>query len=163
MRPPSQAADLMAPFATWLGRWEGEGRGLWEAELPFRYRETLAIEAVPNRALLRLTQRATVLASGDLSHSEVGFLRLLPDQLVELMVVVPAGYVEIHTGRLQDGALVLTPQTISRSPTARPLRLVQRTLELNHDLLRNVVGIAVGNEEVSKHVESWLQRAAPTS
>jgi hypothetical protein len=103
------------------------------------------------------------LASGDLSHSEVGFLRLLPDQLVELMVVVPAGYVEIHTGRLQDGALVLTPQTISRSPTARPLRLVQRTLELNHDLLRNAVGIAVGNEEVSKHVESWLQRAAPTS
>ena len=163
MSPPSQAADLMAPFATWLGRWEGEGRGLWEAEPPFRYRETLAIEAVPNRALLRLTQRATVLASGDLSHSEVGFLRLLPDQLVELMVVVPAGYVEIHTGRLQDGALVLTPQTISRSPTARPLRLVQRTLELNHDLLRNVVGIAVGNEEVSKHVESWLQRAAPTS
>ena len=163
MSPPSQAADLMAPFATWLGRWEGEGRGLWEAEPPFRYRETLAIEAVPNRALLRLTQRATVLASGDLSHFEVGFLRLLPDQLVELMVVVPAGYVEIHTGRLQDGALVLTPQTISGSPTARPLRLVQRTLELNHDLLRNVVGIAVGNEEVSKHVESWLQRAAPTS
>ena len=146
MSPPSQAADLMAPFATWLGRWEGEGRGLWEAELPFRYRETLAI-----------------LASGDLSHFEVGFLRLLPDQLVELMVVVPAGYVEIHTGRLQDGALVLTPQTISGSPTARPLRLVQRTLELNHDLLRNAVGIAVGNEEVSKHVESWLQRAAPTS
>jgi hypothetical protein len=163
MSPPSQAADLMAPFATWLGRWEGEGRGLWEAELPFRYRETLAIEPVPNRALLRLTQRATVLASGDLSHFEVGFLRLLPDQLVELMVVVPAGYVEIHTGRLQDGALVLTPQTISGSPTARPLRLVQRTLELNHDLLRNAVGIAVGNEEVSKHVESWLQRAAPTS
>jgi hypothetical protein len=153
----------MAPFATWLGRWEGEGRGLWEAEPPFRYRETLAIEAVPNRALLRLTQRATVLASGDLSHFEVGFLRLLPDQLVELMVVVPAGYVEIHTGRLQDGALVLTPQTISRSPTARPLRLVQRTLELNHNLLRNAVGIAVGNEEVSEHVESWLQRAAPTS
>jgi hypothetical protein len=40
---------------------------------------------------------------------------------------------------------------------------VQRTLELNHDLLRNALGIAVGNEEVSKHVESWLQRAAPTS
>ena len=123
MSPPSQAADLMAPFATWLGRWEGEGRGLWEAEPPFRYRETLAIEAVPNRALLRLTQRATVLASGDVSHSEVGFLRLLPDQLVELMVVVPAGYVEIHTGRLQDGALVLTPQTISwvtDGPSAAP-------------------------------------------
>jgi hypothetical protein len=158
MGSPPPVSDLLAPFSEWLGRWEGEGRGLWAAAAPFRYRETLTIEAVPNRALLRLAERTVVLESGELSHSEVGFLRLLPDRAVELVVAVPAGYVEVHTGRLNQGVLALVPHTISVSPTARSLRLVQRTLELDHDVLRSDVGIAVGNAEVSPHVQAWLHR-----
>jgi hypothetical protein len=159
MGSPPSISDLLAAFSEWLGHWEGEGIGLWRADPPFRYRETLSIEALPSRALLRLAQRTSVLDSGDLSHSELGFMRLLPDQAVELMVAVPAGYVELHTGRLQDGAMRLVPHTLSVSPTARPLRQVQRTLELDHDVLRTAVGIAVGDEPVSAHVEATLRRA----
>ncbi|MGA7172686.1 MAG: heme-binding beta-barrel domain-containing protein [Candidatus Dormiibacterota bacterium] len=162
MGSPPSITDLVAPFSQWLGDWEGEGVGLWRADPPFRYRESLSIEAVPNRALLRLAQRTSVLDSGDLSHSELGFLRLLPDQAVELVVAVPAGYVELHTGRLQEGVLRLVPHTLSVSPTARPLRQVQRTLELDHDVLRTGVGIAVGDEPVSAHVEAVLRRPTDT-
>ncbi|HUY10080.1 MAG TPA: heme-binding beta-barrel domain-containing protein [Candidatus Dormibacteraeota bacterium] len=162
MGSPPSISDLVAPFSGWLGRWEGEGIGLWRADPPFRYRESLSIEAVPNRALLRLAERTSVLDSGELSHSELGFLRLLPDQAVELLVAVPAGYVELHTGRLQDGVLALVPHSLSVSPTARPLRQVQRTLELNYDVIRTVVAIAVGDDPVSAHVEGTLRRATGT-
>lgn len=153
--------DLVAAFSGWLGRWEGEGRGLWQAAPPFRYRESLTIEVVPDRALLRLAQRTTALESGELSHSEVGFLRLLPEGHVELVVAVPAGYVEVHTGWLARGVMVLKPQTLAATPTARPLRLVQRTMELDGVRLRNAVAIAVGREEAAPHVESWLNRVVP--
>jgi len=151
-------ADLVAAFEGWLGLWEGEGRGLWDADRPFRFREALAIEAIPERALLRFSQRTTVGDSSELSHSEVGFLRLLPELQVELVVAIPAGYVEIHTGRLQAGVLELSPQTLVATPTARPVRLVRRRMELGDETLHSTVGIAVNDEEVAPHVESWLRR-----
>ena len=157
---PSTAGvfELVASFQGWLGRWEGEGRGLWDGVPPFRYRESLAVEAVPERALLRLTQRTTVGDSTELSHSEVGYLRLLPQLQLELVVAVPSGYVEIHTGRLEGGVIELSPQTLAVTPSARPLREVRGRMELADGTLHNTVGIAVHDEEVAPHVESWLRR-----
>ncbi|MFZ0996455.1 MAG: heme-binding beta-barrel domain-containing protein [Candidatus Dormiibacterota bacterium] len=158
MPPTTGFVHLVAAFEGWLGLWEGEGRGLWDADPPFRYREALTIEAIPGRPLLRLTQRTTVDNSTDLSHSEVGYLRLLPELEVELVVAIPAGYVEVHTGRLEDGVLELRPQTLATTPTARPVRLVRRRMELVDGALHNTVGIAVNEEEIAPHVESWLRR-----
>jgi THAP4-like, heme-binding beta-barrel domain len=154
----STVSDLVAPFEGWLGRWEGEGRGLWYGVPPFRYRESLVVEALPGRALLRLTQRTTVGDSTELSHSEVGYLRLLPELQLELLVAVPSGYVEIHTGRLQERVVELSPQTLGVTPSARPLRVVRRRMELADGTLHNSVAIAVHDEEVAPHVESWLRR-----
>ncbi|MGH7667685.1 MAG: FABP family protein [Candidatus Dormibacteria bacterium] len=161
MSPPTDTAELVAPFIPWLGRWEGEGRGLWVADPPFRYREELAIAAVPERALLHLTERTSSLASGELSHSETGFLRLLPEHLVELVLAIPAGYVEVHTGELRDGVLEFVPYRIAASPGARPLRLVRRRLELKGNSLRSVIEIAVDEGPTRPHSESRLQRLAP--
>jgi hypothetical protein len=151
-------AQLVAAFEGWLGVWEGDGRGLWDADPPFRFREALTIEAIPERALLRLTQRTTVGDSTELSHSEVGYLRLLPELHVELVLAIPAGYVEVHTGRLDGGVLQLTPQTLAATPTARPVRLVRRRVELADGALHSTVSIAVNDEEVAPHVESLLRR-----
>jgi hypothetical protein len=150
-------AHLVAAFEGWLGVWEGEGRGLWHADPPFRYREVLAIEAIPERALLHLNQRTTVGDSTELSHSEVGYLRLLPELQVELLVAIPAGCVEVHTGRLEGGVLELSPQTLAATPTARPVRLVRRRMVLVNGTLHNTVGIAVNEGEAAPHVESWLR------
>lgn len=120
----------------------------------------MTIEAVPDRALLLIAQRTTVFDSGELSHAEMGYLRVLPDQRVELVLAVPAGYVEVHTGQLQGGLLELQPHSISASPTARPLRLVQRRWERDQDVLRSSVGIAIGDQPLAAHVESWLRRTA---
>jgi hypothetical protein len=131
---------------------------LWDAVPPFRYRESLTIESVPERALLRLTQRTTVGDSTELSHSEVGYLRLLPELQLELVVAVPSGYVEVHTGKLEGGVMDLTPQTLAGTPSARPVRVVRRRMELADGILHSTVGIALHDEEVAPHVESWLRR-----
>ncbi|MGC1185197.1 MAG: hypothetical protein WBA31_08625 [Candidatus Dormiibacterota bacterium] len=44
------------------------------------------------------------------------------------------------------------------SPSSLALRLVRRRLELEGDQLRNTIAISVGAAEVSRHVESLLQR-----
>jgi hypothetical protein len=151
---------LQAPFSSWLGRWQGEGRGLWEADPPFRYLETLVLEPIADRALLRFDQCTFDAASGELSHSEVGFVRLLPEQLVELVLAIPTGYVEIHAGRLLEGVISLRPHAIAVSPTATPVRLVERRLELQQDVLHNAIALAIGDQEVQPHVESVLHRSA---
>jgi hypothetical protein len=133
---------------------------MWHAVPPFTYRETLVIEAVPKRALLRITQWTTVGDSSELSHSEVAFMRLLPERRVELLIAIPSGYVEVHTGQLVHQVLELRLQTLAAAPSARPLRLVQRRMELTDGALHNTVGIAVHDEEVAAHVESWLRRRA---
>lgn len=151
-------AELRAPFAPWLGRWQGEGRGLWPAEPPFRYHETVLIEAVPDRPLLRFSQSATDSLTGELTHAEVGFIRLLPAQAVELILALAGGYSEVHTGHLHDGVLTLNPHAVAMSPASLPLGSVRRRLELQGDQLRNTVAISVGAAEVGRHVESRLQR-----
>ncbi|HVC23960.1 MAG TPA: heme-binding beta-barrel domain-containing protein [Candidatus Dormibacteraeota bacterium] len=152
-------AELQAPFAPWLGRWQGEGRGLWPAEPRFRYHETVLIEAVPERPVLRFSQSATDSLTGELTHAEVGFIRLLPAQAVELILAIAGGYTEIHTGHLHDGVMTLQPHTVAISPASLALGLVRRRLELKGDQLRNTIAISVGAAEVGRHVESRLQRA----
>jgi hypothetical protein len=51
----------------------------------------------------------------------------------------------------------LSPQTLGVTPSARPVRVVRRRMELTDAVLHNTVGIAV-RDEVAPHVESWLRR-----
>ncbi|MHB8313694.1 MAG: heme-binding beta-barrel domain-containing protein [Candidatus Dormibacteria bacterium] len=157
---PNTIAELVEPFAFLLGDWDGEGVGLWEAEPRFRYRERLSIRAVPERALLRLSQCTVVAGSGALSHVEESFLRLFPEALVELVVAIPAGYTEIHAGRLVGPRLELSQLALGVAPRARPVNLVERRLEMVDGSLHHQVAIAVGPGPAAPHVASILTRSA---
>ncbi len=145
--------SLMRPF---LGTWRGEGRGLWFADPQFRYRERLSLESVPDRSLIRLEQTTWDLATGALSHMELGFLRVQPSGRLELVVCAPAGYVEIHTGSVVDGVITLVMHDLGATPTAKPLRKVARRLELGEGRLRSLLSIAVADEPLAPHTESVL-------
>lgn len=156
------AADLeavLAPFAPWLGVWEGEGVGRW-SDPPFRYWERLSLQAVPSRALLAWDQRTEVRDSGELSHAERGYLRLLPDSRVELVLAIPAGYTEIQVGGLEGGRLELRPGPLGVTPSARRLDQVRRRLELVGPELIHEVAIAVGEGPAAAHVSSRLRRVS---
>ncbi|MGC8472936.1 MAG: heme-binding beta-barrel domain-containing protein [Candidatus Dormibacteria bacterium] len=155
--PTSDVQALLAPFRSWLGAWEGEGSGRW-SDPPFRYRERLVLQAVPDRAVVTWDQRTEVLDTGDLSHSERGYLRLLQGGEVELVLAIPAGYTEIQVGRLRGETLVLSPGALGVTPSARRLDRVGRRLQLEDSVLVHEILIAVGDAHPAPHVLSRLRR-----
>lgn len=154
---PSAVSTLLAPFEALLGGWEGEGEGLWTTDPSFRYCEWLDLTPIPDRALLRWEQRTEVSSSGQLSHTEQGFLRLLPDAAVELVLAIPAGYTEIQRGELRDGTLSLQLVHLGSAPGARRLDLVERRLSIEDGVLTHEVSIAVGGTGLSPHVKAELR------
>jgi hypothetical protein len=155
--PTSDVQALLAPFRAWLGAWEGEGSGRW-SDPPFRYRERLVLQAVPDRAVVGWEQRTEVLSTGELSHSESGYLRLLEGGEVELVLAIPAGYTEIQVGRLRGDRLDLSPGALGATPTARRLDRVGRRLQLEGSELVHEILIAVGDGGLAPHVLSRLRR-----
>lgn len=161
--PDDAISTLLDPFRFLLGLWSGSGVGMWNPESPFRYREELLLEAVPERALVHLQQRTVEAVTGTLSHSEQGFLRLFPSGEAELVVAVPAGYTEIHQGRVEGALLRLDLISIAASPRSRPLERTERRLELRAGQLHHTVGIAVRGGPVVAHVTSALNRVSGSS
>lgn len=155
--PSSDTQALVAPFRSWLGAWEGEGVGRW-SDPPFRYHERLVLQAVPDRAVLTWDQRTEVLDTGELSHTERGYLRLLPGGAVELVLAIPAGYTEIQVGQLRGEHLDLSPGDLGVTPAARRLDRVGRRLRLAGSVLVHEILIAVGDGDPAPHAISRLQR-----
>ncbi|MGH7610016.1 MAG: heme-binding beta-barrel domain-containing protein [Candidatus Dormibacteria bacterium] len=154
---PEQLAAGIAPL---LGEWQGEGQGQWVRATPFCYRETLSLRPVPGRALVRWSQATVDAETGELSHSEEGYLRLLPEARLELVLAIPAGYVEIHTGTWDGTGLELGLRALAASPSSRALSMVHRQLRLEGELLRHTVRIAVDSATPVPHVEALLRRLA---
>ncbi|MHB8395079.1 MAG: heme-binding beta-barrel domain-containing protein [Candidatus Dormibacteria bacterium] len=122
------ASLLLDPFRFLLGSWSGKGVGVWRPDSPFRYREELLLEVVPDRDLIHLQQRTFDAETDSLRHSEQGYLRLFPAGEAELVVAVPAGYTEIYQGRVEGTILRLELVTLAVSPRPRPLDRTQRRL-----------------------------------
>ncbi|MGH7610953.1 MAG: FABP family protein [Candidatus Dormibacteria bacterium] len=160
MATPAGPDLLVEPLRPLLGDWEGTGQGLWAAEPPFRYRERLSLAQVPKRALVRWSQVTRTEPQGELSHSEEGFLRVLPEGRLELVLAIPAGYVEIHTGTWEGGKLELGLRALAATPSSKALSAVHRQLWLEAGQLHHVVRIAVDSATPVPHVEAVLQRVS---
>ncbi len=156
--PKAGLEGILQPFLFLMGHWQGRGVGLWDPGSRFEYREDLQLEPIPDRALIRFTQRTVEVPSGSLSHSELGFLRLFEDGEAELVVAIPAGYTEIHRGRLAGQSLHLELIQLGVAPRARPLSRTRRSLEVRGSHLHHRIDIAVGEGAPVAHVASSLER-----
>jgi hypothetical protein len=154
----SSLTEILAPFEFLMGGWSGRGHGLWERDPPFGYREELSFASVPNRALLRFSQISWDQATGALSHSEAGFIRVFAGGEVELVVAIPAGYTEVHTGSLTGQLLQFNLVSLGVAPRALPLAKTRRTLELKDGRLHHTIEIAVDRPDPVPHVASILDR-----
>lgn len=156
--PASSLEEILQPFRFLVGHWQGRGVGLWDPDSSFEFQEDLKLELIPGRAIIRLTQRTVEVPSGSLSHSELGFLRLFEGGEAELVVAIPAGYTEVHEGRLEGQELQLRLVTLGVAPRARPLSRTGRSLALRAGQLHHHIDIAVGEGAPVAHVASSLNR-----
>lgn len=147
-------ARFLAPL---VGRWTGEGAGQWPAEPRFRYREEVSFLPT-GKAFLAYQQRTWALDDARPLHGEVGYLRAAGAGDVELLVVQPTGFAEIHVGTFAGGELVVRLAELTRAPTALPVTAVERRASVAGDLLDYRLRIAMNGEPLADHLRGRLVR-----
>lgn len=150
---PPQASYLQ-PL---VGRWEGEGEGLWSADPPFRYWEEVTFEPT-GKPFLAYRQRTRALDDGRPMHAETGYVRATGDGAVEMLIVQPTGFAEIHRGELRGPTLDLRLLTLARSPSAMAVTDLRRTFIVGDESLEYVVAMAMNHEPIADHLRGQLRR-----
>lgn len=140
-----------------LGRWVGQGQGLWKAEPVVRYREEVIFGAT-GRPLLSYLQRTQALADGRAMHTETGYLRAVAADGVELLIIQPTGFAEIYTGTMSEDGLALQLSSLTRTPTALPVTAIERRWSLSGETLTYLVRIAMNGEPLADHLSGELHR-----
>lgn len=151
--------DQLRPLAFLIGVWRGEGEGLWAAEPQFRYGEELTITAPPGKPFLRYEQRTWALDDNRAMHAELGYLRCPSPDAIELLVVQPIGYTEIHTGRVDGTELRLALAELGRAPSAKPVTAVERSLAVRDGALEYLLRLGMNGEPAADHLHAVLRRA----
>ena len=146
--------DLLTAFA---GNWEGPGEGHYPTIQPFAYRERVTFEDF-GKPFLEYRQRTRAADDGRPLHSEAGYLKPLDGGGVELLVVQPTGFAEIHAGTWDGAVVELALVTLGRSPGAKDVRSVRRRLRLDGDLLTYDLWMALGQLDEQHHLHAELHR-----
>lgn len=140
-----------------LGRWVGEGQGLWVAAQPLRYSEEVDFVA-SGKAFLTYHQRTQALDDGRALHTETGYLRATGGSGVEMLIVQPTGFTEIHTGALIDDVLDLELVDLGRTSTALGVTQIWRQLVVGSDTLDYQLRLAMNDEPLADHLRGHLLR-----
>jgi hypothetical protein len=155
---PAPLHERLRPAAFLVGRWLGDGRGLWSVEPQFRFRDEIEFTH-DGRPLLAYRQRTV--AHGRPSHGEMGYLTPSEDGF-DFTVASPIGISEVLTGRVVDGGLEFTSVEIAHSPSTDNVTTVRRRFALGaDDTLVVEVAIGVNGDEAAPHTASELRRKVP--
>lgn len=155
---------LCQPLAPLLGTWRGAGAGEYPTIEDFGYTEELVFGHV-GKPFLAMTQRSRDGSTGEPLHSEAGYLRALPDGVVELTLAQPLGAVEVDVGSVvpTDSGLVLELESahVGLTPTAKSVTAVRRRLTVvGSTLVSELWMAAVGELSLVRHLRSELSRSA---
>ena len=148
----------LAPVAFLLGTWRGEGVGQYPSITPFRYREE--IRFVHNgKPFLIYTQRTESIDTGQPMHGEAGYLRLVGDGRVEFVIAQPIGYAEISLGRVDGQRIDVECASVGRTPTAKPVTSISRSLWMDGATLRYELMMGMGGAPAAPHLAASFHRA----
>jgi hypothetical protein len=151
----------LAPLAFLLGDWEGPGEGEYPTITSFAYRERLTFGHV-GKPFVSYLQR-TWAPDGSPMHTESGYLRVVgpapqgqPGHVVELVLSMPTGVVEVLTGTVVDGDISLISTLVGLSPTAKRVDATERRIRLDSGVLVVDTAMAAVGEGLTHHLHSDL-------
>jgi len=154
------AADLnpaLKPVAFLLGTWRGKGEGQYPTIKPFRYREEIRFTH-NGKAFLIYTQRTEAIDTGQPLHGEAGYLRLVGDGRVEFVIAQPIGFAEISLGRVDGQRIDVECASVGRTPTAKPVTSISRSLWLEGETLRYELKMGMGEVPLARHLVASFHR-----
>ncbi|HEX8805183.1 MAG TPA: FABP family protein, partial [Acidimicrobiales bacterium] len=155
--------DDVAPLACLLGTWRGEGAGSYPTIEPFRYAEEVVFTHV-GKPFLAYRQATRNLGTGLPAHAEAGYWRPASGAVagVELVLAHPTGVVEIELGTVEptaDGVrLHLTSAAVERTPTAKDVASLERTIEVAGDELTYDLAMGAVGQPHQHHLRAVLRR-----
>jgi hypothetical protein len=149
----------LEPITFLLGTWVGGGEGDWPTSGPFRYGEEMAFEHVGEPFLL-YAQRSWAAADGEPLHFERGFLRPAGSGRVELVLAHPLGIVEVAEGSVSANAIDVASTAVVTTATGSPVTEVRRRFELDGDVLRYELFMAMRDVPLTRHLKGELKRAS---
>jgi hypothetical protein len=158
MAEPSLHPDA-APLGFLLGTWRGEGTGHYPTIAPFGYGEEVRFWHV-GKPFVAYSQRTWALDDRRPLHSEAGFWRPKPDGIVELVIAIPTGHVEVDEGTVEGTTVSVSSRTVSFTTTAKAVTAVARRLEVDGDVLRYVMSMAAVGEPLQEHLTAELGRVS---
>lgn len=140
-----------------VGSWVGNGRGDYPTIDGFSYTEEATYAAVPGKPFLFYSQR-TRGEDGDPLHAEVGYVRPVGVDRIELVLAHPTGITEIQAGELTGQRLDLRTTNVGLSPTAKDVRSLSRTISVTGDEMRYLIEMAAVGQPLQFHLEATLHR-----
>jgi hypothetical protein len=155
----------LAPLATLLGTWEGDGAGDYPTIDAFRYREQVTFGHV-GKPFLTYGQRTWHPEHGTPMHAETGYLRAVaaPDTAgsvsVELILAHPTGITEVEQGHLDAGVLRLVTTSIGRSATAKNVVSLRREFRIAEQELSYDLWMAYADVPETHHLHATLRRTS---
>lgn len=151
----------IAPLASLIGTWVGQGHGEYPTIAPFSYLDELTIGHV-GKPFLTYSQRTRSPDTGAPMHAEVGYLRLPGPDRVELVVAHPTGIAEIEEGTVSSVGntlvLDLNSTTVGITASAKDVKVLSRTFQLDGDELRYSVRMGAVGFVVQDHLSAILRR-----
>jgi hypothetical protein len=146
-----------------VGKWSGTGRGEFPTIEPFEYLETVQFVS-DDRPFLHYEQktrrRNSEQADYISSHWESGFIRLLPNEEVELINAQSGGRLERLTGSLEqtETGMILRLQSTAFLNDPRMLE-TSRTIMAQGDTLHYALNMhTTAVPQRAHHVEATLKR-----
>ncbi len=140
-----------------LGTWVGEGQGHYPTINAFGYGEEVRFWHV-GKPFLAYSQRTWALEDGKPLHGEAGYWRPKPDGIVELVVAMPTGHVEIEEGTLDGTTLSLSSRLVGATSTAKAVTAITRRVQVDDGVLRYVMSMAAVGAPLQEHLSGELRR-----
>ena len=148
----------LTPVTFLLGTWRGEGEGQYPSIKPFRYREEIRFTH-NGKPFLIYTQRTEAIDTGQPMHGEAGYLRLVGDVRVEFVIAQPIGYAEISLGRVDGQRIDVECASVRRTPTAKPVTSISRSLWMDGETLRYELKMGMEGAPLAPHLSASFRRA----
>ncbi len=140
-----------------LGTWTGEGRGDYPTIEGFTYVEESTFGHV-GKPFLAYSQR-TRGADGKPLHAEVGYLRPVGSDGLELVLAHPSGIAEIQAGTIDGQSIRLRTTSVGLAPTAKDVRALTRSIDVSGDSMHYIVDMAAVGQSLQFHLEANLRRS----
>jgi THAP4-like, heme-binding beta-barrel domain len=145
------------PLGFLLGTWVGEGRAHYPTTADSTYGEEVRFWHV-GKPFLAYSQRTWGLDDGRPLHCEAGYWRPQPGGLVELVLAIPSGHVEIEEGAVDGTTVTLSSRLVGQTTSAKDVSAIARRLVVDGDVLRYVLSMAAVGEPLQEHLTAELRR-----